>query len=259
MQPPLLELQRSFCGALKSGEPLGVAPWIIANGLAVSARLAIYRNNSQTNLRNALRADYPVTERLVGREFFDHAADVYIAGSPSLSGDVGEYGTGFPDFLATFPAATSLPYLTDVARLEQAWSHVFLAAESDPGDFSGLTAIPPEQLGTLRFESHPAIRLVASKYPVMTIWSANQPSHIGDCTVHLDAGAEFVLLRRIGTDVELCVLEPGEYVWLEALISGNTLADAVEAAFVVQQDFDLARSLHRHVIEGSFISYTEEQ
>ena len=259
MQPSLLELQRSFRGALESGEVHAIAPWVVANGLAVSARLAIYRNNTQTILRNALRADYPVVERLVGGEFFDHAADAYIAESPSLSGDVGDYGISFPHFLTTFSAVASLPYLADVARLERAWVNVFLAAEATPADFSDLATIPLERLGNVRFAIHPAIRWVVSQYPVMTIWSANQPDHIGDCTVRLDSGAELVLLRRIETEVELCALEPGEHAWLEALASGSTLADAVEAAFVAQQDFDLARSLHRHIIEGSFISYTEEQ
>ena len=259
MQPSLLELQRSFRSALASAEADTIAPWIVANGLAVSARLAIYRNNSHTNLRKALRADYPVVERLVGCEFFNHAADAYIAESPSLSGDVGDYGVGFPDFLATFPSAASLPYLTDVARLERAWINAFLAAEVAPGDFSGLATILPERLGKLRFSVHPAIRLLASPYPVMTIWSVNQPDHVGDRLVSLDSGAEFVLLRRIGTEVELCALAPGEYAWLEALVSGSALAGAVEAAFATQPDFDLACCMQRHVFEGSFTSYTEEQ
>ena len=258
MQPSLLELQRSFGDALESGEAHAIAPWIVANGRAVSARLAIYRNNTQTILRNALRADYPVVERLVGRAFFDHAAAAYIAESPSLSGDVGDYGIGFPHFLTTFSAVASLPYLADVAHLEQAWVSVFLAAEATPGDFSSLATIPPQRFGSLRFAIHPAIRLVASQYPVMTIWSVNQPDHIGNHTVRLDSGSELVLLRRIGTEVELRALQAGEHAWLEALASGSTLADAVEAAFVAQQDFDLSRCLHRHINEASFISYTEE-
>jgi hypothetical protein len=258
MSPSLLEVQRSFRDALESGVSPALSSWIVANGIAADARLEIYRNNSRSNLRNALRADYPVIERLTGSAFFLHAADAYLAMTPSTSGDVGEYGQDFPDFLATFTPAASLPYLPDVARLERAWSDALVAAEAVAGDFSAFLLLPPERLGGVRLTLHPALRLVSSIYPVLSIWHANQAAVKGDEVVRLDAGGERVLLRRIGDVVELSRLDPGEYAWLQAFIAGAPLAVAIDAAFEAQHEFDLTASLRRHLVEGSFVSYTED-
>jgi Putative DNA-binding domain len=259
MQPSLLELQRAFRSAVIFGDMEAIAPWLMAGRLPDSERLAIYRNNTQANLRNALRSDYPVIERLTGREFFDHVANAYLAATPSRSGDVGEFGADFPQFLAAFPAAASLPYLADVARLERAWCDVFLAADVAAGEFSGLAAIPPERLGGLRFSANPAMRLVSSPYPVLSIWKVNQPGCTGDDSVRLDAGAEHVLLRRRGAAVELHPVGLAEYAWLEAMVAGSSLAEAVDAAFNLQQDFDLPANLRRHIVEESFVSFIEDQ
>lgn len=254
MQVSLLELQQSFHHAICSRSADGVLPWI-AN-VRAAERVAIYRNNSQTNLRNALRSDYPVVEKLVGSEFFAHATDAYIAATPSLSGDVGEYGDGFADFLATFPPATSLPYLGDVARMERAWRDVFLAAEKDPIEISTILVLAEKQLGAIRFEFNPCVGLIESAYPVLTIWRANQMVVIEGSLISVDSNEEFVLLRRIDSNVELSLMDRGEYEWLSRLRSGSSLNEAVEAAFVAQPEFKLMQCLHRHLAAGTFISFT---
>jgi hypothetical protein len=260
MQVSLLELQQGILHALTSGGMDTVAPWIATADPA--ARVEIYRRNSRTNLCNALRNDYPVVERLVGSEFFAQAACDFVAANPSLSGDVGDYGKGFPGFIATYPPAASLPYLQDVARLELAWAEVFLApdpcAKSSIAEFSGLAAIPEEDLGAIRFEFNPALRMLASDYPVLTIWQVNQPGYTGDQAVSLDANGEWVLLRRRGNAVELHPLAPGEYAWLLALNSGACLEEAVEAAFVAQADFDFSSSLHQHLIGDTFAGFLKK-
>jgi len=50
--------------------------------------LNIHRNNWRSNLRAALRAGYPVIERLVGAEFFGYCADGYIDTQPSRSSNL---------------------------------------------------------------------------------------------------------------------------------------------------------------------------
>jgi Putative DNA-binding domain len=232
---------------------------VVENGLSADARLGIYCNNTVSNLCNALKADYPVVERLVGGDFFRHAAKSYIAGSPSLSGDINDYGDDFPEFLAAFPAATNLPYLGDVARLERAWKQVFYAADAVAADFSSLAELPQDYLGDLHFQLHPALRLVTSPYPVMQIWRANQSDASIAEEICLDGQPEHVLLRRINGQVEMVLLTLAEYEWLAALSSGGNLADAVDAAFSRQDDFDLAVCLQRHLAQGSFIAYTLEK
>jgi hypothetical protein len=90
------------------------AACIIDDGLAPEQRLSVYRHTFASNLANALRLSFPAVQRLVGAEFFEGAAQVVAHERPPLSAYLDEYGGGFSDFLARFPAAAALAYLPDV-------------------------------------------------------------------------------------------------------------------------------------------------
>src|SRR6266403_1205342 len=97
---------------------LSIVSAIMGDGLDPAARLNIHRNHYISSLGEALKATYPVACRLVDERFFAYAASEYIKISPPRRVCLFEYGEGFPDFLAAFPACASLVYLADVARLE---------------------------------------------------------------------------------------------------------------------------------------------
>jgi hypothetical protein len=48
-------------------------------------RLDIYRNTFLLTLTKALRLCFPVVQKLVGDEFFEGAAQVFIAGQPEVT------------------------------------------------------------------------------------------------------------------------------------------------------------------------------
>ena len=80
----------------------------------------VYRNNIIESLTTALKAIYPVTERLVGEGFFRYTTASYIPAHRPVSGNLHDFGEKFFSFLASFPPASELTYLPDVARLEWA-------------------------------------------------------------------------------------------------------------------------------------------
>ena len=73
------------------------------NGLSAARRLQVYRNNVFASLTGALRACYPVINRLVGERFFDLAAKHYIRYYPSSSGNLHELGRESAGFIRAFP------------------------------------------------------------------------------------------------------------------------------------------------------------
>ena len=256
----LPELQRAFCTAIMSDDggtaSIALREVVVEAGLAADVRLDIYRNNTISNLCNALRADYPAVASLVGDEFFAHAARAYIAATPSTSGDINDYGDGFPEFIAALPALIDLPYLGDVASLELAWKQVFYAPAAEPIDLVSLAGLAPEHLGNLRFRMHPALRLVSSDYPVLQIWQANQPDVAASGVIDLRLGGERILLLRVNDRVMLNTVSSAEYAWLAALQSGSSLADAVDAAFAQEDSFEFASCLQRYVMRGAFTGLT---
>lgn len=181
----LADLQRQFLAALAGDETAEVLALIDDRHADAAQRFAIYCNNWRSNLRNALRAAYPVVERLVGAEFFVWLADSFIDQHPSRAGNLDDYGSEFPAFIREFPAVAELPYLADIARLEWLVDAVMTAPDAvDDMDVDALPGLPPH------------IRVLQSPYPVHRIWQVNQPDWQGDESVSLEEGAVKLLIQR---------------------------------------------------------------
>jgi hypothetical protein len=217
-------------------------------------RLQVYRNNLFESLTAALQAVYPVLERLVGAGFFRRLAREYIGVHPSRSGNLHDFGAHLADFLAEDEPAAALPYLSDVAALEWARHEVYHAADAAPPELARLAEVPPEAQPRLRLLWQPALRLVASRFPVLDIWRANQDGADESEVVSLDAGGVDLLVARDDAGdfaIEFQPLAPAHYRWLEAsLLRSATLAEATQAALALDPAFDLAGVLREHVARG---------
>jgi hypothetical protein len=249
----LRELQQGFAQALIVDDDPEFYARIHGNGLSAARRFAVYRNNVFTSLSEALRACYPVVERLVGEDFFSHAAKQYVRRYPSVSGNLHDYGSDFAGFLAEFPSTSQLAYLADVARLEWLMQETYHAAESPGMDLQALALVTPEQHYALRFRLNPAARLMRSQYPVLRIWRVNQPEFSGDQTVNLNAGESRLLVIRREKAIDLQALGIGEYALLCALNRAEPLLSAVEYAQRYEPDFDLS-SILKHLVDDQLIT-----
>jgi len=253
--PSLPELERRLAHAVFGGDAAGVATQIARGRFPAERHLQVYRNNVFASLTEALRALYPVVERLVGDEFFRSSAHAYIRRHPPPSGNLHDFGAAFSEFLAEFPAAQPLVYLPDVARLEWFWHEAFHAAEAEPRALARLSAVPPARHGALRFRLHPSARLLASDYPILRIWQVNQPEYRGDSVVDLAEGGVRLLVMRRGLTVAIEPLGAGEHALLSAMAAGKNFAESAEAALAVEPELDLPRSLRRRVRDATLVDF----
>ena len=149
------------------------------------------------------------------------------------------YKRQFPDFLERFAPLSHLRYLGDVARLEQAQREAYHAADRAPVEADRLERLSPDLMAQARLELAPALRVLRSPWPVHGIWryacdgGAPKPSAV----------AEDVLITRPEFDPVVQLLPPGGAVFVTALLSAQSLSDAVDAALGEAQDFDLAGML----------------
>ncbi len=216
----------------------------------------IYRHNTFANLTDALAACYPIVQRLVGERFFEHAVDGFIRRHPPRSGNLHDFGAEFSDFLAQFTPAQALVYLPDVARLEWRWQLAYHAADATTLALAELATIAPQDYADLIIGLQPSAQLLASRYPVLRIWQVNQPEFRGDAAVNLDEGAQQLLVVRRGLDIEIELLDTGDYALLCAFARAETLGQAHAAALAAQSSFDLASSLAHHVSAGTLVTFT---
>lgn len=253
--PSLREVQSEFLrGIFESGD-CAIAAEIRGAGLSGEERLAIYRNNVFANLRSALQAVYPVVLRLVGEEFFNHAANGYICAYSSPSGDIHDFGAQFPEFLAKFPGAAELVYLPDTARLEWLVHEAFHEQDHRPLSLERLAKVAAEDYQKLRFKLHPACRLFFSAYPVHRIWQVNQPEYNGDDSVDLSEGAVKLLVRRQGFVIEIAPLGMAEYALLAAIADGESFSSNVERALQAEPGFDPGAFLQKHVAQETIVDF----
>jgi hypothetical protein len=248
--PSLREIQTGFAAALFNPAASRQAPGIRAGGISPALRLRFYRTNVFENYRKALGSSYPAVQRLIGTGMFGAIAQEYIRRYHSHSGDVGEHGAHFAEFIAKHPVVQQLPYLADVARLEWCMETAFNEADPRPLPLERLGSIAPDLCGALRFMIAPSARLFSSRYPVDRIWAICQPGGSPEELVDLDDGAVDLLVRRDGFAVVLHRLDRAEHAMLSALASGYAFAEAFEYARALAADFEPGTFLQRHLASG---------
>ena len=243
-------LQAEFAGALMRGDGAQFARHLAGDGESAQHRLAVYRHAILANRRGALRAAYPVVERLVGEGFFGEAALRHGEESPPGCADLNRYGASFPAFLAAYPHAAPMPWLADVARLEWAWHESLMAADAPGLDFAQLALVPEERQPALRFALHPSLRLVRSAWPVLAIWEANQGDRDG--TPDRGEGPDEVLVWRQDQRVRLALLAPPEGAFVEGLARGLRLEEAAG----ICAGWDFAPALGRLAEHGMLCGFS---
>lgn len=225
-------------------------------GRPAGRRFDVYRNNVAVSLAEALETGFPATRRLVGAEFFRAMAGVFLRLHPPAGPLMMLYGAALPGFLETFAPVAHLPYLPDVARLEQALRESYHEADAPPVAPAALAKVAPEALPGLRLRIAPALRLIRSAHPVHAIWHANAAREDGAARSagprpparKIAGGAQAVLVTRPGFDPVAEPLAPAEGALAAALIAGRTLAAAAEAAPGADPGTVLARLLSRDAV-----------
>jgi hypothetical protein len=223
-------------------------------GLIRSHRLSVHRNNLHAGLIDVLRARYPVIERLVGDDFFSAAASIFAAAHPPRTPVLIEYGEGFPAFLESFEPARELPYLGDVARLEWLWHAAYHAADQASLTAASLAGVAAESAGGLTFAFHPSAGLIASPYPIVSLWGTNtfdeQVRPIGP-----ELAGEAALVIRPELDVSVLRLDAAEHAFTAVLAAGQTLGQAMATA-AAHESFDLSPFFAKLIAAGAFSGFT---
>ena len=250
----LHDMQKQFSSAVLGTETPVLENNITASAFTSKQRLNIYSNNVLISLRNALKAVYPVVNKLVGDEFFNAMSRDFVIRHPSRSGNLHDFGEQLPAFINGFAPAGDLAYLSDVARLEWAYHVVFHAAESQPFNLEKLQQINTANYGNLKFILNPACRLVSSPYPVLRIWEANQESS-DDESVSLDEGQTYVLVFRNHMDIEFQLLNRAEYSFLSALDRHEKFFTACDAATKFDSHCDVGQILQKHILSRTITGF----
>jgi hypothetical protein len=256
----LLEIQQGFGHALAA--PATGPPWIASPD--ADERLDVYRGTVRTVLVKALSLNFPTVQRLVGAEFFEWAAALFAVDHQPVAASLDGYGEGVADFLHALPSCAALEYFPEVAQLDWAVSRTLHAEDAAPVEAAALSAIV-DRAHTTAFVAHPAVSLLACRYPVDAFWSGvlgGEPDALG--RVDLASGPCWLLVERDGLRPQSRLSRPSglsrpEWEFAQNLFGGLSLADALwRAGDAADAPQWLAQHLEADRIVGWRITDNEE-
>jgi hypothetical protein len=216
----LREMQGAFAAALR--DPSVDCPVLPASNLS------IYRNNTAISFRSALESAYPVVRRRVGDDYFRQLSSQYRAQFPSRSGDLHWVGRDFPTFLLEHLHGSEYAWLADLARLEWSREQASIARIEPAVSADVLARFAPAELAHLVFTLQSSLSLIASDFPIFTMWMANQVENAPP--VDQSLANECGMVRARIDLLEVRPLESRLFSYLSALSAGAPLADAIAAA-----------------------------
>jgi len=241
------QFQDAFVDALYQRPAPGLAD------LSTQPAFAVYRNTVLKGCVDALCANFPAVERLVGTPWLRAAASDYALRSPPADARLAQYGAAFPAFLDELENLDEWPWLADAARLDHDWLMAFCApdeavltlaalAGNTAGDLGNRCLVPRRSARWRWFETHPVYSLWQHARDSLE-WSDDTPWH-----------GEGALLVGSPAGVVHQPLEQGGCAFLEACAGGHSLDRASTLALQVQADLDFTDLLGRLLRAGVFLA-----
>lgn len=233
---PDRELQRQqwLLGALRgASNPQAQALWLAGSPVQQQRGLHVYRANAAANAERALAAAYPTVRQLLGPEAFATMARLHWQVDPPVRGDLADWGSALPGFIATDPQLAGEPYLADLARLEWAL-HLAEQAEGNAMGVIGLQQLGSADPDRLRLQLRPGHAVLVSPHPVHTLWAAHRTTAPDRFAMARQAlaqqRAEAVRVERQGLVALAVCMDLATAGFEQLLLQEQSLASALSAA-----------------------------
>ena len=241
MQPELSTFQRTFAAALDR---------------PARGPLAVYRNTVIHGAVQALRANFPVVEQIVGSDMFEAVAVDFATRFPPRRPVLALYGSRFAEWLAQQAWISDLEYLPEVAQVERLHVECLMAADSEPMAAPDVRAAVGG--GEARLRLHPSARFAWLRSPAMSIWLAHQQTVAAE--IAPDWKAEGALFVRPGAFVVHAPrIGPAAHRMLFGIRLGKTVNASMAAASRLHHREDCTAVLASLVNLGIFAAPTPER
>jgi len=253
----LHELQKQFLNDLFNLEE---SPKIVSVISETDSRSAVdqfisYRDSVIAGIIEALAISYPVVKKLVGEQFFNHIAQKFIQLNRSLSPDLNNYGYQFSDFINTLKSTDSVPYLTDIAKLEWAWQKIINGDNIKPGNLHLLSNLNEQQNEKLKFELTPHTSLIQSKFPIQQIWQVNQKESLFETEIQLTDNEIYLLIWRNELDMNITPIGNEQWDFLFLIHQDILFTDICQKFNELYPQHDIGALLTQCIQSGWIYSY----
>jgi hypothetical protein len=211
----------------------------------------VYRNTVFKTCIDALRANYPTLDRLVGSAWMNETCSAYVRLHRPADVRLIEYGADLAQFIAQLALPRELGYLPDIARLDRMWLDVHCAADAPSIEIDAVASLAPHALADT------VLRVAPSTYwrwfpdhPSYTIWRINREE--GKWRDEIAWQGEGVLMTRPDGAVRWQSASAGACAFLDACAGGATLERAACAALEIEPVLAVDRMFAQLLTSGCF-------
>lgn len=208
----LRELQLAFLEAVSQSGAAELLPITPKKRLQKEELIFIYRDSSHQGVINSLKSIYSVCAQMLGMPKFDEISRSYIGKVKSVSPNINDYGSNFPEFIRNYPDIDKKEYIEDMAKLEWLCHSLSRAPLLSPNlDFTLLNqALEGE--ADIRFELLPSVETLYTEYALYTLWHSYQPFFKGKkLKPSMEKKPEHLLIFRSQND--LCLYRIENSLW----------------------------------------------
>lgn len=248
-----LSLFQDAFSAAMAGDDAALAPWG-----AEPEGVSVYRNTVAKGCADALVANFPAVAKVTGEAWLSAAAVRHATERPPAKASLLDHGGDFADWLEGFSPAAAMPFLANLARLDRAWVEAHLAADAAPLEAAAFEALGAEDFAVTAAALHPSARLFTFDDGLAELWLALRAEPASEA-LELDDAPSAVLILRPRLTVETLSLSPGGAAFLAACRTGESLAQAAEAALSAEPGLELAGLFATLIAAGAFAGLTDTQ
>jgi Putative DNA-binding domain len=246
--PSLADLQSSMARAMTTGER-GSDVAQLVGGAKPGNRLDIHLRHYEASLTAVLRDKFAACTWLAGADLVGAAARAYVHAYPPLQPCIAEYGDDFPQFVASYGRAPTMPYMESFAMLEWAVGQVSIAIDYPPLSWQDLAQIGSTRLVDSALKLQPGLRYVRSAWRIdelMTMYlSGTEPERFV-----LPEFDTFIEVRGARGTVHLARIDGATFAFRMELAASGSIGAAADHALDYDPSFDTGEALRWLVAGG---------
>jgi hypothetical protein len=204
--------------------PAPACEWILERPAAgvIADRLAVHRVGYPARMHAAIADTYPAVAHLIGDRALHGLVLRYARALSRHSYNLNGVGAELPEFLASDPLTERLPFLPDLARMEERIASAFHAFELPAFDPQSLAGWALEDFTAARLTFQPSLAVVRSSWPIVVLWEARR-TPVAEIDIDVRDRPESALVHRRGYEVACSAIDAAEADCLAALLLGETL------------------------------------
>jgi len=221
----LTRLQRDLQHHVLRGDAAIVGAVNGTAAVPVATRLAVYSNAYRIRLADALAANMPRLQELLGGQEFAALAGSYIDAHPSPFASIRWFGDQLAAMLADSRPAQ--PWLAELARWEWALAASFDARDAIPLGVEALVTIAPADWAGLRLQFHPSVQYLELRTNAQALFKALADEQAPPQPALLDRPQPWLLWRQ-DLKTQYRSLDPSETGALAVVRAGGTFGEMCE-------------------------------